>query len=209
LGYLKIDLKSILKEFPMPTQTVKPAGLHYLPNYLTQAEHDQLRAAIDREPWLTDLKRRVQHYGYRYDYKNRSVDPSMFLGPLPGWTADLTERFYQEKLIARRPDQLIVNEYLPGQGISPHIDCIPCFGDTILSVSLGCSCIMVLTGPQTGQTLEILLEPAGLLIFKGEARYKWKHSIPARKTDLYEGLVYHRRRRVSLTFRNVISSKSV
>ena len=35
------------------------------------------------------------------------------------------------------PDQLIVNEYQPGQGISAHIDCEPCFKNTIVTVSLG------------------------------------------------------------------------
>jgi hypothetical protein len=30
-------------------------------------------AEIDAQPWLGDLKCRVQHYGYRYDYQARGA----------------------------------------------------------------------------------------------------------------------------------------
>jgi alkylated DNA repair dioxygenase AlkB len=100
-------------------------GLHYLPDGLNDEEQEQLLAIIDRRPWLTDLKRRVQHYGYRYDYKRRTVDRSMFLGPLPHWAIELGKRFVKEGWAPRLPDQLIINGYLPGQGIASHIDCIP------------------------------------------------------------------------------------
>ena len=58
-------------------------GLQYIPGFIDEPYEAELLAAIDAQPWLGDLKRRVQHYGYRYDYKNRRVDPSMVLGPLP------------------------------------------------------------------------------------------------------------------------------
>ena len=29
---------------------------------------------MDARPWLSDLKRRVQHYGYKYDYRARAID---------------------------------------------------------------------------------------------------------------------------------------
>ena len=38
-------------------------------------------------------------------------------------------------------DQLIVNDYAPGQGIPAHVDA-PLFTDTIISISLGSSCVM-------------------------------------------------------------------
>lgn len=40
-------------------------------------------------------------------------------------------------------DQLIVNEYEPGQGINPHIDNIKLFKSDIASLSLGSDCIMI------------------------------------------------------------------
>src|SRR5258708_6001689 len=117
-------------------------GLHYLQNAISQEYHDQLITAIDQQTWLTDLRRRVQHYGYRYDYKSRSVDASQFLGPLPEWSEAFLKQISQDGLIEALPDQLIINEYEPGQGISPHIDCRPCFGEVILSLTLGSTCIM-------------------------------------------------------------------
>ncbi len=181
-------------------------GLHYIPDYLTREEQDQLLAIINDQPWLTDLKRRVQHYGYRYNYTHRSVDPSMFLGPLPDWAAQLAERLQQDGWVGYGLDQLIVNEYEPGQGISSHVDCVPCFGDTILSVSLGSACVMLFTHTRTAVQVPVLVEPGSLVVMQGEARYGWKHSIPPRKTDVYQGQRIERRRRVSLTFRKVIEA---
>ncbi len=40
-------------------------------------------------------------------------------------------------------DQLIVNEYQPGQGISPHIDNKTLFSDIIVSLSLGSNAVMI------------------------------------------------------------------
>jgi len=47
------------------------------------------------------------------------------------------------------PDQVIINEYQPGQGISPHIDCERCFGPRIFIISLGSQAVMEFT--QTGE----------------------------------------------------------
>jgi alkylated DNA repair dioxygenase AlkB len=178
--------------------------LRYAPDYITAQEQADLLAIIDCQPWITDLKRRVQHYGYRYDYKSRSVDPSMFLGPLPDWVAALAGRLHAEGFAPKRLDQLIVNEYQPGQGIASHVDCIPCFGNTILSLSLGSPCVMVLTEILTEVQIPLLMEPCSLVSMTGESRYQWKHGIPARKIDHFQGREIQRGRRLSLTFRSVI-----
>lgn len=180
------------------------AGLRYMENYLSPDEHDHLLQAIDGEIWLTDLKRRVQHYGYRYDYKKRSVDPSMRLGNLPEWITPLAARLHSDGFSPDVPDQVIVNEYLPGQGIASHIDCEPCFGDTILSLTLGSACVMDFTHVATRTVVPILLQPRSLVVMQGAARYEWQHGIAARKTDVFESQIIQRGRRVSLTLRRVI-----
>jgi alkylated DNA repair dioxygenase AlkB len=180
------------------------AGLSYIPDYLRADEQAGLLSIIDQQPWLTDLKRRVQHYGYRYDYKTRVLDTSMYLGGLPDWAMGLAEHLYLDGHIGRIPDQLIVNEYLPGQGISAHVDCVPCFDDTILCISLGSACVMVFRHLHTNKAMPVLLESGSLVVMRGEARYDWKHAIPARKKDVYEGREVIRGRRVSLTFRNIV-----
>lgn len=179
-------------------------GLIYIPDFITSAEETALLHAIDQQPWLTDLKRRVQHYGWKYDYTARLVDESMRLGALPDWLSDYCQRLYDGENFPKIPDQVIINEYQPGQGIASHIDCVPCFEETIVSISLGSSCLMDLANPATGEKISHLLEPSSLIIFSGDARYQWKHGIVARKTDRYEGQVIQRGRRISLTFRNVI-----
>ena len=58
-------------------------GLRYIENYITEDGESQLLAQVDDEVWLKDLKRRVQHYGFKYDYKARKIDMSMHVGELP------------------------------------------------------------------------------------------------------------------------------
>ncbi len=180
-------------------------GFTYIPDFITPSEEAGLIETIDQQPWLTDLKRRVQHYGWKYDYTARRVDASMWLGVLPEWLMDYCQRLYDEGHFLKLPDQVIINEYQPGQGIAPHVDCVPCFEETIASISLGSPCVMDFTHSSTGEKIVQRLEPRSLLIFSGEARYQWKHGIAARKTDKYQGQIIQRDRRISLTFRNVIS----
>lgn len=179
-------------------------GLRYVPDFVTGEQHDRLLREIEANEWRTDLRRRVQHYGFRYDYKSRSVDHSMRIGDLPPWAAELADRLLAERYFPERPDQLIVNEYEPGQGISNHVDCEPCFTGTIASLSLGSACVMNFTHKDSGDVVPLLLEPRSLVALSGKARYDWMHGIPARKSDAVGGRTLRRSRRVSLTFRKVI-----
>jgi alkylated DNA repair dioxygenase AlkB len=179
-------------------------GLSYIPNFLTGEEENQLVKIINKEPWLADIKRRVQHYGYKYDYKARSIDYSMYLGALPNWAKAIGGRLHSEGYIEQDPDQLIVNEYIPGQGIANHIDCEPCFGETIISISLASYCIMDFVHVKSKQKIEVMLEPGSLVIINGEARHKWTHGIAQRKTDVFKGNKFDRKLRISMTFRKVL-----
>lgn len=181
-------------------------GLTYIPDFISPQQQDFLLSQIDQQSWLTDLKRRVQHYGYKYDYKARTVGNDAYLGPLPDWLSPLSKKLHDDGIFPSAPDQAIVNEYLPGQGISAHIDCVPCFADMIASLSLGSSCIMDFTNPKTSEKRSIVLEDCSLIVLSGPARYDWQHAIPARKSDIINGIKTERTRRVSLTFRNVILS---
>ncbi len=188
--------------FDNKTEDIEISGLTYQPNYISKEEETTLIQIIDSQVWLNDLKRRVQHYGYKYDYRARRIDMSMKIGKLPDWLESIAKRLYTEGVFRDIPDQVIVNEYENGQGISPHIDCEPCFEDTIVSISLNSAAIMEFS--KGTLRVPILLEPRSIIILKGESRFDWTHSIPVRKSDRYEGLTYLRKRRVSLTFRKVI-----
>lgn len=175
-------------------------GLAYCRAFLPPEDQVRLLQEVDARPWLNDLKRRVQHYGYKYDYKARSINHSMYAGSLPPFALDVAQRLMSRGLIEDMPDQLIVNEYQPGQGITAHIDCEPCFKNTIVTVSLGSACVMDFICVATKELTSVKLETGSALVLCDEARYDWMHRIQARKSD--DGIP--RGRRVSLTFRNVI-----
>ena len=192
-------MTGLLFDIPAPAAPDMP-GLQYLPDFITANEERALIEIIDQQPWLNDLKRRVQHYGYKYDYTARKVTADSYLGPLPDWLIPITQKLPFKP--DQAPNQVIVNEYLPGQGISAHVDCVPCFGDTIASLSLGLGAVMQFINRNEKQ--EIYLEPRSLVVLTGPARYEWQHAIPARKSDVVDGFKTERGRRVSLTFRTVI-----
>ena len=177
-------------------------GLSYFPDFVSEDVADTLLRKVDSEVWSTELKRRVQHYGYRYDYKARAIHSSDHLGPLPDWLNTFITSALPGSIMPERPDQIIANEYLPGKGISAHIDCVPCFGETITSLSLASATTMVFTH-SSGAREEFYLQPRSLIVLSGEARFKWRHAIPARKSDMVSGTRFPRARRVSLTFRKV------
>ena len=193
-----------LKKQPIVNDVSDIIGLKYIPNFIDEIQVKQFIASISNEQWLNDLKRRVQHYGYKYDYKARSIDYSMFIGPLPNWVLPLAKRLFDENHIDTVPDQLIINEYEPGQGIANHIDCEPCFGDTIISISLGSSCVMDFINLRTKQKIEVMLESGSIVVLSGEARHNWTHGIAQRKTDNFKGIKSERQLRTSMTFRKVI-----
>lgn len=181
-------------------------GLLYLPRWLDSSPSDDLARALDAQPWRDDLARRTQHYGYLYDYRARTVDKSAYLGPLPPFLEGVSTRLVAEGLMPSAPDQAIVNEYEPGQGIADHVDCTPCFDGTIISLSLGSSAVMTLKRGEA--QVPVLLEVGSLLVLRGEARYGWTHGIAKRKVDSWNGTKIPRGRRVSVTFRKVLVSAS-
>ena len=180
-----------------------PQGADLILGALPSEAERQLMDWIDRQPWITDLKRRVQHYGWRYDYRARHVDPADDLGPIPDALQLILQLPAIMQVFDRSPDQVIINEYLPGQGISAHIDCVPCFGPVIASLSLGSATDMLFRRRVSGERRAIRLEPRSLILLSGPARYDWTHEIPARKSDVVEGIRNPRKRRLSLTFRTV------
>jgi alkylated DNA repair dioxygenase AlkB len=63
--------------------TLLPHDIMYFDGFLSSEEEISVTNRLDAGEWSTELKRRVQHFGYRYDYKARAVTPDAYLGPLP------------------------------------------------------------------------------------------------------------------------------
>ena len=174
-------------------------GLRYIPGYLDSQEHDSLLVAADAGPWQDFGERRAQIYGYSYHYTKGGL---YRVEDLPPWAEELAARLERDGLMPDRADQLIVNDYAAGQGIPPHVDA-PLFTDTVISVSLASTCVMEFTN-EGGDAEEQFLEPRSVLVIGGDARREWKHSIPGRPVDVWQGREWPRGRRVSLTFRKVL-----
>lgn len=181
-------------------------GLLYRPDFLTETEETRLLAYIDDAEWSNELQRRVQHYGWRYDYKQRQIDELMRLGELPEWARNLARKLLNEGLVRDLPDQVIVNEYIGRQGISRHIDQPQSFAEHVATVSLRETWGMVFGRRDGKEKVEIPLERRSVAVFTGDARYKWTHEIPQRQYEMLLDQQGKRRRvertrRVSLTFR--------
>ena len=183
-------------------------GLVYKPDFITEEEETKLLACIDGAEWSTELRRRVQHYGWRYDYKQRQIDESMRLGELPEWARELGRRLVNEGLMRDLPDQVIVNEYRGKQGISRHIDQPRSFAEHVATISLIETWGMVFRRRGSKEKIEKPLERRSVAVLTGDARYKWTHEIPSNRANeprMEQGKRrwVKRTRRISLTFRTV------
>ena len=191
---------------------IAPTGLEYHPDFLAASDEERLlaHAPVDSPEWLTDLSRRVMHFGYKYDYTSRSLDESARIEPLPDWLARLSHMVREaaseeakQLLDPQQPfEQAIINEYEPKQGIAPHID-RDCFGPVVATVSLGSAVDMDFCRDFTQDKYTQRLEPRSLVLLYGDARYKWQHGIAKRKSDTWGGQRIERKRRVSITFRTI------
>ena len=186
------------------SETLTIPGLTYIPNYVDRLEQNQLLKEIDEQDWSiesVESTRRIQQHGYKYEYQNGILVACNYLGDLPDWAMRIAQQIYGDRLTEIVLDQATVNEYEPGQGLRSHIDCVTCFGDTLITLSLGSPYVMEFTHAQTQEQRELLLLPGSLLALKGEARYLWQHGVRPRERDRYQGREFIRSRRVALTFR--------
>ncbi len=153
--------------------------------------------------WREDLRRRVQHYGWLYDYKARAITPDMHVGPLPDWLARLAKKLYdQTELFEQVPEQVIVNEYKPGQGIATHTD-HPGFGPTVCTISLLDDWEMDFSKNWKDKS-PALLQRGSCVLMTDDARHLWQHGIAQRKSEQTPLGRRDRKRRLSLTFRTVL-----
>lgn len=175
-------------------------GLFLVEDFITKEEETTLMTNINdptEMPWNTSLKRRTKHYGGLYNYKSKSLSHqsgSASAEAIPAWCDAILDKLAQFNF-----DQLIINEYVPGQGISAHTDHIRDFGPVIASLSLNSACVMKFSHVEFK---DVWLPRRSLVILTEDARYKWKHEIVARKSDINtQGIRVKRDTRVSLTFR--------
>eukprot|EP00756_Hemistasia_phaeocysticola_P047950 Hpha_TRINITY_DN223_c0_g1::TRINITY_DN223_c0_g1_i1::g.83775::m.83775/K10770/ALKBH8; alkylated DNA repair protein alkB homolog 8 len=189
-----------------------PEGFRYMRGVLSEGEEQATLKAIRESEWAPNvteherMTRRVQHYGYRFKYPSGGMDLEHPIEEgLPAWAEPIARRL--EGIMGLSPmllSQLTVNEYKPGQGIAPHVDCLKTIGTPLITVSLGAAVPMSFAHPPTGRRLEIVLERGSACVMTEASRTEWTHSIAKRVSDPgCDGKPVRRGMRVSLTFRVV------
>lgn len=83
-------------------------------HYIDASEERALLEHVAGEPWDIDWRRRVQRYGVGYG-RGEARD-------FPAWLIPLAKQVTTDANFPRCPENCVINEYLPGQGIAPHKD---------------------------------------------------------------------------------------
>ena len=169
----------------------------YMKDFITEKEEQELLEHFQSQKWNTSLSRRTLHYGYEYDYSRKNTLHKT--EPIPEWLKPCLER--ASEIFRIDFDQVLINEYVPGQGISKHIDNLDLFREIVVSITLGSQCVMVFQKDKDEKN--VLLEKRSLVALTDEFRDKWTHMIPARKSDKVGKEVLKRGTRVSITFRKI------
>ncbi|CCG83953.1 protein of unknown function [Taphrina deformans PYCC 5710] len=197
-------------------------GLRIIPDFLTVEEEQKVLTYLNSQAcsWRTDLSRRTMHFGgtyclYSRPVKGQNSTPQILEAPpLPDDLDWLVDRMVGLGVYAeidqKRPEYVIVNEYLSKMGISAHTENFS-FHSPVVGLSLGSPDVMrfhelagafdgsVRTGkaakaPKTGRVEDVLLPSRSLCIMSGESRWSWQHEIrPLKRAATFK--------RVSLTFR--------
>eukprot|EP01122_Echinamoeba_exundans_P005723 TRINITY_DN15881_c0_g1_i1.p1 TRINITY_DN15881_c0_g1~~TRINITY_DN15881_c0_g1_i1.p1 ORF type:complete len:114 (-),score=2.20 TRINITY_DN15881_c0_g1_i1:39-380(-) len=107
------------------------SGLRIVKDFISKEEEEVLLQRINDAVWEEDLRRKVQQYGFRFQHKSHSIKE--YLGPLPPWCSDVTQRLVDQGLFTELPDQIIINHYLPGQGLLPNVDIVDCLQENLVS----------------------------------------------------------------------------
>lgn len=196
-----------------------PNSAYYIPNFISEFEESDLVRRIYQVPkpkWTCLSNRRLQDWG-GVPHKN-----GMIVEPIPDWL-----KFFMNKITnlniypkENQPNHVLINEYLPGQGIMPHTDG-PLFHPIITTINCGSHTILELKASnesEVNKRFKLLLEPTSLLILSDQLYTDYLHSICEIDSDeinedianldssmnQYEiGQMLKRSTRISVTIRNV------
>lgn len=153
----------------------------------------------------------------------------MIAEEIPSWLLSYVDKINQLTGVFeenRKANHVLVNEYLPGEGIMAHLDG-PLFYPTITTISCGSHTVLEFQEPRESDDVQVKLErrpvtkilvkPRSLLILKDAMYEKYLHSIAEINSDTIDdgianlssedsikrGDVLSRTKRISLTIRHV------
>ncbi|XP_065833445.1 alpha-ketoglutarate-dependent dioxygenase alkB homolog 6-like [Oscarella lobularis] len=200
--------------------------VYYCPEFITEEEHDFLLKQVYAAPlpkWTHLSNRRLQNWGGMPNPKG------MLQEKLPPWLDSLADRLQDLGIFDKdRPNHVLVNEYMPGQGIMPHEDG-PLFYPIIATINLGSHTLLDLykkrsetaddSSAESRYVSSLLLETRSLVVLTKDVYHSMLHGIRMRTEDRIDesicnlkycatqykyGDVLARKTRVSLTIRKVL-----
>lgn len=192
-------------------------GLTYIDEFITSELETSLLSGCHRHPkaWKTLNNRTLQNWGGLPHIKG------MLPTGMPDFLHPLLSRLTAEEIFPSktRPNHVLVNRYMPGQGIDAHVDG-PAYQPTAAIISLSAPIVMEFYERRTTTPENPLAEPLGalllrrrsLLVLSEDAYHNVYHAIAERTSDQLNtsvinlrpdecNTIMQRQQRVSLTVR--------
>lgn len=194
---------------------------YYVSGFITPEEEKYILSYIYAAPkpkWTQLSNRRLQNWG------GIPHNKGMIAEEIPQWLQTYLDKIHKLNLMnGKRPNHVLVNEYLPGQGILPHLDG-SLFYPTITTISVGSHTVLKFLQPASDECMSLkpvfsfLLEPRSLLVLQDKLFSYYLHSIEEVNEDLLDdsivnlhmcsdkyvkGAMVARDTRISLTIRHV------
>ncbi|XP_055547546.1 alpha-ketoglutarate-dependent dioxygenase alkB homolog 6 isoform X2 [Wyeomyia smithii] len=132
-----------------------PACAYYIPDFITPHDESVVLSMVEKTPkprWTQLSNRRLINYGGVPHPKG------MIAEEIPTWLRKLVDRInnidgvFEE---SKQANHVLVNEYLAGQGIMPHLDG-PLFYPTITTISCGSHTVLEFSESQNSEQIEII-----------------------------------------------------
>lgn len=147
-----------------------PLTAYYISSFINEHEENTILSNIYAAPkpkWTQLSNRRLQNWG------GVPHNKGMIAESMPTWLDNYLEMIHRLNVMNdKRPNHVLVNEYLPGQGIMPHLDG-SLFYPTITTISVGSHIVLKFLKPDTDNVATVhafsfLLEPRSLLVLQDE-----------------------------------------
>ncbi|KAJ0183544.1 hypothetical protein K1T71_001520 [Dendrolimus kikuchii] len=207
--------------------TAADPNAYYVPEFISESEEKMIMSniyAVPKPKWTQLSNRRLQNWGGIPHSKG------MIAETIPPWLNEYLEKIHSLNLMSgKRPNHVLVNEYLAGQGIMPHLDG-SLFYPTITTISVGSHTILKFFEPSTDSdrtsiqpAFSFLLEPRSLLVLQDKLFNYYLHCIEEINEDILDenvinlnlcsgkyvrGVTLKRDTRISLTIRHVPKTTS-
>lgn len=174
------------------TENQFPEGFLYFPDFLTEQEEKDLLTGISKIELKTftfqgyEAKRKVESYGYDYNFDNRSIKKGQSIPPLFNPLIEKVSAFLSFPV--EDFAELLITEYPIGAVINWHRDAPPF--DLIAGISLLSDCRFRLRPHEKSKqnrsnVIAFPVQRRSLYVLSGPVRSDWQHSISPVKEVRY------------------------